>query len=195
MPDVKRVMTNPWVLGAAAVALVIGIFVWRRTAGATTVSTQVPAVGLQPGSTAAGLSTDQLGLQTGGIQQELSNLIQQMSAGFASLQSPQQAVSPNDYTLPGGISYSGPANVLSVSGQYSPAEGTGIRAAPSFESNNPVLGRVGVGQDLFVNPNYVTSMTGGVAEQWAQVLKGPFAGDWVWVQSTQQVPGVTPAAA
>lgn len=83
-PDIKSILTNPWVIGAAAVALVIGIIVFRNTSksaastGATPVSGQL--LGVQPG-TAQSPET----LSTAGLQQSLSTLTAQVSSGFAQL--------------------------------------------------------------------------------------------------------------
>lgn len=78
-----------------------------------------------------------------------------------------------------------PTETLVVTGLYSPAEGTGLRGAPSFESNNPVLNRLGVGQSVQVNPVAVSS---GGGETWNQILSGPYAGEWIWTQSAALVP-------
>lgn len=121
-PDVRRLLTNPWVLGAAAVALVVGVVVFRRTQGGTPVGTQVPAAAGLPNSGVA--STDQLGLQAGGIQDQLGNLAQQISAGFAG-QSTQSVT---------------PANFSVVQGQFPGQDpGTYFGAAPTNIPSGDVL--------------------------------------------------------
>lgn len=105
-PDVRRLLTNPWVLGAGAVALVIGVIAWRRATANqnTAVGTQVATtgIGLQPGLTGQAASTDQMGLEVGGLQGQLSNLTTQLSTGIAGLQS---QIQPSAYTVRGGAVY------------------------------------------------------------------------------------------
>lgn len=97
-PDIRRLLTNPWVLGAGAIAVVLGVLIFKAT------SKQVPVgTGSQPGIPPTGLgnagfSTDQMALSTGGIQQQLGALTAQLGQGFSSLQT-QQANNPASYSL------------------------------------------------------------------------------------------------
>jgi hypothetical protein len=84
-PNLKRIVTNPIVLGAAAVAVLLAIFIWKRSSGQTSnVGSQ-----LQPATSAATQSADQFGLATSGLQQELSNLVAQWSNSIQGLQDQQ----------------------------------------------------------------------------------------------------------
>lgn len=102
-PDIKRLLTNPWVLGAALVAVVLGVIIWRKTNNAAG-ATQTQGT-LQPGQTANAESADQFGLAVGQMQQELGNLVQQWSTGIASLQQPTPG--SNATVWPGGYTAGG----------------------------------------------------------------------------------------
>lgn len=97
-PDLKRLLSNPYVIGAALVAVVLGVFIWRKTNNAAGASRTAGV--MQPGQTANAESADQFGLAVGQMQQELSNLIEQWSAGIAGLQNPPGGIPPGGYTAP-----------------------------------------------------------------------------------------------
>lgn len=99
-------MNKRWLLlGGGAVLLVLGVLWFRRTGVSNQPRGQGvqagTATGLQPGMSAPALTADQLGLATGDLQFELSGIVQQISADFASLQQNQQ-VQPSQNTVTGG---------------------------------------------------------------------------------------------
>ena len=90
---------NRWLLlGGGAVLLALGLL-WFR--GRTSGQPMVQTVGAQPGLAPDALSADQLGLATGDLQQQLSDLVTQFSTGFAALQRPTAGTAPANVAAPG----------------------------------------------------------------------------------------------
>lgn len=111
--DLRRLATNPVVLGAVLVVAVAGVYFWRRhqttagSAGAAPVTGQLAGITTGTPQNAA----DQLGLVQGGLNDQLGALTAQVSAGFAGLQTQLQHVPPQQFSAP---TTSAPAAASSV---------------------------------------------------------------------------------
>ncbi len=138
-PDIRRLLANPWVLGAAAAAVVLGIFIFRQTrGGGAAVGTQVPTAAGLPNSGVA--STDQLGLQAGGIQDQLGNLAQQISAGFSG-QSTQNVTPANFSVVQGQFPGQDPGTYFGAAPTNIPAGDTLVwRWTSTYLQSHPELG-------------------------------------------------------